>query len=69
MIKLISIDGGDATAKRVTLYADTKAEVGSTGAETTVDDFGGTLGTASLIYTSAFEVGILDSNDEWVWNA
>ena len=69
MIKLISIDANEGSAKRVTIYADTKAEVASTGAATSVTGLDGAIAPASILFTSAFEVAILKSDDDWEWDA
>ena len=56
----------------VTLFADTKAEVPATGAETKLlieqwpEDMD--LPIASALYTPDFDIAILKSDDTWKWS-
>lgn len=52
-----------------TLFADTKTEVPSTGAETTTEttNFVETLKPGSLVYTADGNAALLKSDDNWAW--
>ena len=68
MIKVISY--GDSTMAKgfVILYADTKDEVPSTGAETAAAiglKFSPSAGSG--LYTAKREKAVLKSTDEWEW--
>lgn len=68
MMNLISVDGGTAESKIVTIYADTKNEVPSTGTETNFNGQTANIAPGSVIYTASLDVAILDSNDTWNWS-
>lgn len=71
---MIIIDSDNNTTKGqtpavLTLFADSKAEVPSTGASTAalIPGFKGKILPTSIIYTANFEVAVLKTNDNWSW--
>lgn len=70
MIIVKQIDSSNIRGQMVTLYADTKAEVPSTGAAT-VNSLGEIveLKPGDVIYTADFNAAILKSNDQWKWKS
>lgn len=69
MIIVKSIESGNVRGRTVVLFADLKSDVPTTGAETAEaigEDIA--LGAGDVIYTSALDIGVLDTNDEWNWS-
>lgn len=66
MIKLVN--GGDNSISRIqTIFADTKAEVPATGAETVVEGLNSKITYGSVLYTAKMEIAVLKSDDTWEW--
>lgn len=71
MIIIDSVQSENKSDKKavLVLFADTKAEVPATGTLTAdeIPGYKGTLLPTSMIYTAAFEVAVLGTDDNWVW--
>lgn len=70
MIIVKQIDSSNIRGQMVTLFADTKSEVPSTGAAT-VSSLGEQLilNPGDVVYTADFNAAILKSNDQWKWKS
>lgn len=69
MIIVKSIETNNTRGRTVVLFADLKSDVPQTGAATIAsmgEDI--VLTAGDVIYTSAMDVAILDTNDEWNWS-
>ena len=67
MLKLMEVNSTPQLDKLVVIYADTKAEVPATAAETVVPGMDYPISMGSIVYTAAFERAMLNSDGDWVW--
>lgn len=69
MIIIDEVIGKNEKSGKLVLFADTKNEVESTGADTAplIPGFKGTLEPGSIVWTASFEIAVLDTQDNWHW--
>lgn len=68
MIKIVEYAGQNTARNVVVLFADTKTEVPSTGADTaTAAHMSKAPAAGSVLYTAKLAVAVLKSSDRWDW--
>lgn len=69
MIIIDEVIGKNEKSGKLVLLADTKDEVPETGTATTplIPKFNNKLEPGSIVWTTSFEVAVLDTDDTWSW--